>query len=873
MKILDIKAMNGPNYWSASRHKLIVMLLDLQDLEQRPTDKIPDFLPRMRHLLPGLYEHRCSEGVAGGFFLRVEEGTWMGHVVEHIALELQTMAGMDTGFGRTRETKNKGIYHVVFSYMEAKAGMYAARAAVRIAQAIVDGHPYDIEVDIQELREIREHDRLGPSTGAIVEEAIRRKIPYIRLNRHSLVQLGYGANQCRIQATVASTTSSIAVDLACDKEETKNLLEASEIPVPRGRIVYNEKELKDCIDSIGYPVVTKPVDGNHGRGATTNIRNWEDAVIGLKAAKEHSRAVICEKFITGFDFRVLVINYKFVAAALRTPAAVTGDGVHTVQQLIDIVNSDPRRGYGHEKVLTAIKVDHFTMGMLDKKGYTLETVIAEGEELWLKPTANLSTGGTATDVTDFVHPNNIIMCERIARIIGLNICGIDIMAEDLTTSITENGGSVLEVNAAPGFRMHLDPTEGLPRNVAEPVIDMLYPPGSSARIPIVAISGTNGKTTTTRLIAHIVKQLGYRVGYTTSDGVYIQNQQMRKGDCTGPVSAEFVLRDPTVNYAVLECARGGILRAGLGFHHCDVAVVTNVAEDHMDLGGIDTLEKLARLKSVAAHTVFPKGYAVLNADDDLVYNMHKELECKVAYFSLNENNGRIKRHCAKGGIAAILENGYVTIQKGSWKIRVEKVTNIPLTFSGMAEFNIANVLAATLAAYVQDFRTEDIRQALQTFVPSPGLTPGRMNIFHFHDFSAMLDFAHNPHGFRAIGKFLATVNASLKVGIIAGTGDRRNEDIIALGEEAARIFDELIIRQDKSFRGRDGQEIIDLVTQGIRNIDPDKKITVIENESEAIDYAFKNAVKDSFIVITSDMILDALEYVKNYKAREDGANV
>ena len=873
MKILDIKVMNGPNYWSANRHKLIVMLLDLEDMEERPTDKIPGFRERLEHLMPSMYEHRCSEGEPGGFFQRVDEGTWMGHVIEHIALELQTLAGMDTGFGRTRATKDKGIYHVVFSYKEAKAGTYTARAAVKIAQALTDGLPYDLEKDIQELREIREHDRLGPSTGAIVEEAIRRKIPYIRLNRHSLVQLGYGANQCRIQATVASTTSSIAVDLACNKEETKDLLEASEIPVPRGRIVYNEAELKDCIERIGYPVVTKPVNGNHGRGATTNIRNWEDAIAGLKAAKEHSRAVICEKFITGRDFRVLVINYKFVAAALRTPAAVIGDGKHTVQQLVDIVNADPRRGYGHEKVLTAINIDKFTMDMLAKKDYTLDTIPPAGEELWLKPTANLSTGGTATDVTDFVHPTNIFMCERIARIIGLNICGIDIMAEDLSTPITENGGSVLEVNAAPGFRMHLDPTQGLARNVAEAVIDMLYPPGSSARIPIIAISGTNGKTTTTRLIAHIVKQLGYRVGYTTSDGVYIQNQQMKKGDCTGPVSAEFVLRDPTVNYAVLECARGGILRAGLGFHHCDVAVVTNVAEDHMDLGGIDTLEKLARVKSVAAHTVFPKGYAILNADDDLVYNMHKDLACKVAYFSLHDDSARIKKHCAKGGIAAILENGFITIQKGSWKIRVEKVTNIPLTFSGLAEFNIANVLAATLAAYVQDFRTEDIRQALQTFVPSPGLTPGRMNIFHFHDFSAMLDFAHNPHGFRAIGKYLASVNASVKVGIIAGTGDRRDEDIIALGEEAARIFDELIIRQDKHLRGRPGQEIIDLVIKGIKNVNPDKKITVIEQESEAIDYAFKNAVKDSFIVITSDMILDALDYVKTYKDREDGALV
>ncbi|MCW3124235.1 MAG: cyanophycin synthetase [Flavipsychrobacter sp.] len=871
MKILDIKAMSGPNYWSANRHKLIVMLLDLEELEQRPTDKIPGFLERLKELMPSLYEHRCSEGVPGGFFTRVEEGTWMGHVIEHIALELQTLAGMDTGFGRTRETADPGVYHVVFSYMEAKAGIYTAKAAVKIAQALIDNEPYDLHDDIQNLREIRENERLGPSTGSIVEEAIRRKIPYIRLNRHSLVQLGYGANQCRIQATIASTTSSIAVELACDKEETKNLLEASEIPVPRGRIIYDEEDLQNCIDKIGYPIVTKPVNGNHGKGATTNIRTWEDAVEGLRAAKVYGRAVICEKFITGRDFRILVINYKFVAAALRTPAAVTGDGIHTIQQLIDIVNSDPRRGYGHEKVLTAIKIDDFTMDMLSKKEYTLDTVLKAGEEMWLKPTANLSTGGTATDVTDFVHPTNVFICERIARIIGLNICGIDIMAEDLSTPITENGGSVLEVNAAPGFRMHLDPTEGLPRNVAEPVIDMLYPPGATARIPIIAVSGTNGKTTTTRLIAHIVKQMGYKVGYTTTDGVYIQNQLMMHGDCTGPVSAEFVLRDPTVNYAVLECARGGILRAGLGFHNCDVAVVTNVAEDHMGLGGIDTLEKLARVKAVAVNTVFPKGYAILNADDDLVYNMHKDLQCKVAYFSLSEHSARVKKHCETGGLAAIYENGYVTILKGSWKIRVEKVTNIPLTFSGMAEFNIANVLAATLAAYVQDFKTEDIRQALQTFVPSPALTPGRMNMFHFHDYSVMLDYAHNTHGFLAIGKFLSSVNASVKVGIIAGVGDRRDEDIISLGEVSARIFDEIIIRQDKNLRGRTEQQIIDLMTQGIRNIDPGKKITVIQKESEAIDYAFKNAKKDSFIVITSDVVPDALEQVKRYKAKEDGA--
>lgn len=865
--------MNGPNYWSARRHKLIVMLLDLEEMEERPTDKIPGFLERLEKLMPSLYSHRCSEGVPGGFFMRVKEGTWMGHVIEHIALELQTLAGMDTGFGRTRESDKKGVYHVVFSYQEAKAGTYTAKAAVRIAEALINGEEIDLENDIQTLREIREDERLGPSTGSIVEEAVRRKIPWIRLNRHSLVQLGYGVNQQRIQATVASTTSSIAVELACDKEETKNLLEAAEIPVPRGRIVYNEEELKAAIDKIGYPIVTKPVDGNHGKGATTNILTWEDAVNGLIAAKKYSRAVICEKFITGRDFRVLVINYKFVAAALRTPAAVTGDGKSTIQQLIDIVNSDPRRGYGHEKVLTSIKVDDFTNDILQKKGYTLETVLKKDEELWLKPTANLSTGGTATDVTDYVHPANIVMAERIARVIGLNICGIDIMAEDLSTPISENGGAVLEVNAAPGFRMHLDPTEGLPRNVAEPVIDMLYPPGSSARIPIIAVSGTNGKTTTTRLIAHIVKQAGHKVGYTTTDGVYVQNQLMMRGDCTGPVSAEFVLRDPTVDFAVLECARGGILRAGLGFHNCDVAVVTNVAEDHLGLQGIDTLEKLARVKAVATQTVLPEGYAILNADDELVYKMHEGLDCKVAYFSLDEHNARIKAHCEKGGLAAVYEHGYITILKGNWKIRIDKVTDIPLTFSGKAMFNVANVLAAVLAVYVRGFKTEDIQQALETFVPSPALTPGRMNMFHFKNFTVMLDYAHNTHGIQAIGKFVNSFESPMKVGIIAGVGDRRDEDLVSLGAECAKIFDELIIRQDKNLRGRTEQEIIDLMTEGIRSVDADKKITVIRKESEAIDYAIRNAVKDSFIVVISDVVPDALDQVKRYKDIEDGVEV
>jgi cyanophycin synthetase len=869
MNILDIKVMNGPNYWSVRRHKLIVMMLDLEEMEQRPTNSIPGFRERLEKMFPSMVSHRCSPGVEGGFFMRVDEGTWMGHVIEHIALEIQTLAGMDVGFGRTRETSKPGVYHVVFSYYEAKAGIYAAKASVRIAQALADGVDYDLAADIQELREIREDQRLGPSTGSIVDEAIKRKIPFIRLNRHSLVQLGYGVNQQRIQATITGRTSSIAVEIACDKEETKNLLEAAEIPVPKGRICYDLEDLEAAAKRIGYPLVTKPVNGNHGKGATTNILNWEDLVVGFEAAKKYSRAIIVEKFITGHDFRVLVINSKFVAAAKRTPAAVTGDGVSTIQQLIDKVNSDPRRGYGHEKVLTAIKVDDFTRNILEDKGLTLDSILPNGEELYLKPTANISTGGTATDVTDLVHPSNIFMCERISKIIGLDICGIDIMAPDLSVPITENGGAILEVNAAPGFRMHLEPTEGLPRNVAEPVIDMLYPPGSSARIPIIAITGTNGKTTTTRLIAHIVKQVGYHVGFTTTDGVYIQNEIMMRGDCTGPVSAEFVLKDPTVNFAVLETARGGILRAGLGFHNCDVAVVTNIAADHLGLGGIDTLDQLARVKGVVPETVFPEGYAILNADDERVLEMRNSLDCKIALFSLDENNHHIKTHCAEGGLAAVYENGYITIMKGTWKIRLDKVTNIPLTFGGKAEFNISNVLAAVMACYVRNFKTEDIKQALQTFIPSPSLTPGRMNIFHFRNFTVMVDYAHNTAGLAAIGKFVNKVEATRKVGIIAGVGDRRDEDTISLGAEAAKMFDEIIIRQDRNLRGRPEQEIIDLMLTGIRQVDANKKVNVIKLETEAIDFAIKNAEKGAFIVICSDVVPDALGQIMKYKEEED----
>lgn len=868
MKIIEIRAMRGPNYWSVRRHKLIDMTLDLEEMEELPTNKVDGFLDRLKTMFPSMYEHRCSEGVAGGFFSRVEEGTWMGHVIEHIALEIQTLAGMDVGFGRTRTYGEPGVYSVVFAYMEETVGRFAAQSAFDICQALVDGKEYNLEADIQEMRELREAERLGPSTGSIVEEAEKRGIPWIRLNKYSLCQLGYGANQKRIQATVTSETSNIGVELAGDKEDTKFLLEQAEVPTPRGEIIRRESSLEETCRYVGFPLVVKPINGNHGRGITVNIQNLEDAKIAFAEAQKVSSAVIVEKYITGDDYRLLVIDNKLVAAAVRTPAHVIGDGKSTVQQLVDKVNSDPRRGYGHEKVLTAITINELTLTILKGKGLTVDSVIPEGERLLLKDTANLSTGGTAEDVTDIVHPDNIFLAERISKIIDLDICGIDIMTTDISKPLEETGGAILEVNAGPGFRMHLAPTSGLPRNVAAHVIDKLFPPGSTARIPIIAITGTNGKTTTTRLLAHMAKMKGFKVGYTTSDGVYIQNKLVMKGDCTGPASAEFVLKDPTVNFAVLESARGGLLRAGLGFKRCDVGIVTNVAPDHLGLKGIHTIDQLAKAKGVIPETVMPDGYAILNADDELVYDMRRTVECNVALFSMDENNSHIKAMQRMDGLCAIYENGYITICKGEWKIRVIKAVNVPLTYGGRAKFMIQNVLPAVLACYVRGFSIDDIKTSLETFIPSASQTPGRLNLFHFRDFDILLDYAHNPAGMRALQQFTDNIEATVKVGIIAGIGDRRVEDNNEMGTIAAEMFDEIIIRQDKRLRGKTEEELIKMLDDGIKMKDPNKKTTIIPSEHDAILHAVKHAKKGSLIILCSDVVPDALELVKKLKEEE-----
>ncbi len=870
MEILEIRTLRGPNYWSGYWKKLIIMRLDIGVYEQKPTNKIKGFFDRMVEAMPSLMSHGCSYGEDGGFLKRVKEGTWAGHAIEHFALELQTLAGMDTGYGRTRETSEKGIYNVVFSYLEEEVGRYAGRAAVRFWLDIAGKRPIDeikaeLAKEIQEMREIREDVRFGPSTGSLVEEAVNRGIPYIRLNDQSLVQLGYGVNQKRIQATTTVNTNMISVDIAGDKSATKKLLGDMGVPVPKGYKVRDIEDLEDTLDRIGYPAVIKPLDGNHGKGATVGIRNLDEAKVAWEKAKEYSRWIIVEKQLIGSDFRALVVNNRLIAVAERVPAHVKGNGKATIQQLIDETNADPRRGYGHENVLTQIDIDGQTMRCIAKAGYTLDSVLKKGEILHLKTTANISTGGTAIDCTDEVHPENVFLFERIARIIGLDVAGVDVIAPNVSEPLSENGGGIIEVNAAPGFRMHLAPSEGIGRNVAEHVIDMLFPPGTPARVPIFSITGTNGKTTTTRLIAHILKNSGKTVGFTTTDGTYIGNQQIVQGDNTGPVSAQLVLKDPTVEVAVLETARGGIIRSGLGFDNCDIGVVMNIAADHLGLKDVNTLEDLARVKSVVPRAVSSKGYCVLNAEDKLVYEMKELTDGTVVCFSMDENHPNIKRRAERGRISCVYENGYVTILKGKWKVRIEKVQNIPITYGGRAEFMIQNVLAATLACFVHGVSIEDLRVGLTTFNAGTAQTPGRLNFVEIGDVTVLMDYAHNPAGLRGLAKFISKLPNKYRTCVINGTGDRRDEDIVEFGQVAGETFDRIVIRRGNYLRGRDEKETYDLLKKGIAKSKKDPAVRIIPESRDAIHHAIKYGRKGELVVTLADRVPDDIAYVQEFR--------
>jgi cyanophycin synthetase len=862
MEIIKLQVLNGSNIWSTQRKKLIQMRLDIGELEFRPTNTIEGFSERIKSLIPTLYSHRCSEGEPGGFFSRVESGTWIGHVIEHIALELQCLAGMETGFGRTRETNISGIYNVVFSYIDQDAGLYAARVSVDIAQALINGTPYFINDDIDNLKTIFQKNQLGPSTNSIVQEAAARNIPYFRLNNHSLIQLGYGANQRRIEATVTDETSYLGVGTACNKELTKELLMQSGIPVPEGKVCVNEEQMLQTIKNLGFPIVIKPLDGNHGKGATINITDLQEARSAFMHAKEYGEQVIVEKFIVGSDFRILVVNHKVVAAAKRIPAHVIGNGINSIMELIEQVNADPRRGEGHDNVLTKIVVDIDTIGILEKNNLTLESIPLKNVFIQLKSTANLSTGATSEDVTDTLHLSNCLMAEQISRIIGLDICGIDIMAPDLHLPLSQNTGVILEVNAAPGFRMHVAPDVGKSRNVAAAVVDMLFPEDKSPRIPIVAVTGTNGKTTTSRLISFMASNAGYCTGLTTSDGIYVNSQLIEKGDTTGPQSAHKVLKNPSVEFAVLETARGGILRSGLGYDQCNIGIITNISEDHLGMNDINTLDDLANVKSVVLESICKDGWAVINADDSYCIKIASDVECNKAYFSLNPENEDVQNLILSGAPVAVLNGADIEIFRDTNLIFSSNAALMPLTLGAQALFMVQNVLAASLSGLLSGFSTESIITSLRTFTPDSKNTPGRMNVFQFNNCWLMVDYAHNPAGFKAVADFMKQVNVTSKTGIIAGVGNRRNEDIIACGSISAEMFDHIIIRQDKDLRGRSEQEITQLLLEGITAKSSAVTYEVISNEKQAILHALSSAPEDSCIVAFCDSVEDVIDYVE-----------
>ena len=883
MKILKIQTLRGPNYWSIRRHKLVLMRLDLEELADKTTSEIPGFYEGLTAALPSLYEHHCSPGHRGGFLQRVREGTMMGHVIEHVALELQEMAGMPVGFGRTRETATPGTYQVVIEYQNEQAGRYAARAGVRMCQSIADTGSYSAAELVQDLRDLKEFGlsaALGPSTETLIKEAEARGIPWIPLSARFMIQLGYGVHQKRIQATLSNRTGVLGVELACDKEGTKNILGAAGVPVPRGTVINYLDELRGAIEDVGgYPIVLKPLDGNHGRGITIDINSWEVAeeAYDLASAASKTKNVIVERYYTGRDHRVLVVNGQVVAVAERVPANVVGDGKSTVEQLVEEVNRDPQRGDGHDNVLTRITIDKLTLDLLQKQGYAMDSVLPAGKRVFLRATANLSTGGIAVDRTDEIHPENVWLFSRVAKIIGLDIAGIDVVTSDISKPLRDTNGVIVEVNAAPGFRMHVAPSQGLPRNVAGAVFDMLFPSPQPSRVPILAVTGTNGKTTTTRLLAHIVKQTGQVTGYTTTDGTYIGEYLVESGDNTGPQSAQLILSDPTVEVAVLETARGGILRSGLGFDQCDVGVVLNVAADHLGIGDIDTVEQLAKLKSVLVESVMPKGYAVLNADDPLVAQMAQRVKAQIAYFSMNPDNELVARHTAAGGLAAIYENGYLSILKGDWTLRIEQAINVPLTMGGRAPFMIANALAACLAAFAQGLKIEDIRSALSSFQASVDQTPGRMNLFNLGSYHALLDYAHNPHSYKALGSFVLNW-PGLRIGVVGAPGDRRDEDFVTLGRLSAEMFDRIIVKEDVDRRGREPGVVAKLICQGIAEAisarTPDKsklEYELILDETTAVNKALDGAPAGSLVVILPEGVTKALALIEARKPIQESA--
>ncbi len=875
LRILETQIFRGPNYWSYE--PCIRLLVDLGSLEHWPSNTLRGFTRKLLATLPGLAEHSCSVGRAGGFVERLNEGTWLGHVAEHIALELQRESGAHIYRGKTRSASEPGQYNVIYGYVEEQVGVAAGKLAVRLVNHLVKADQgFDFHAELEDLIRLTERRAFGPSTQAILDEAASRDIPYLRLNEASLLQLGQGKYQRRVRATMTSLTPALAVDIAGDKKLTTQLLAAAGLPVPRSEIVRTEQEAVAGARRIGYPVVTKPIDGNHGRGVMLDLRDEPAVRSGFNRSLEEARrkAVVVESYVTGNDYRVLVIGGHLVAVAERIPAHVVGDGRHTVRELVDRTNQDPRRGIGHERVLTRIKVDGVAEDLVRKQGFELDDVPPKGTFVKLAATGNMSTGGISIDRTWEAHEENVEIAEEAARVIGLDVAGIDFLTPDISQPVRESGGAIVEVNAAPGFRMHTHPTEGEPQYVAKPVIDLLFPPGTPSRIPIVAVTGSNGKTTTVRMLAHIMKGMGYKVGLTSTDGIYIDERLVKRADASGPKSAQMVLQNPRVDFAVFEVARGGILREGLGYGRNDVAVVLNVTGDHLGLRDVNSLEQLAAVKRVIVEAVPRTGTAVLNADDDLVVEMRRHCSGSVILFSMREHDDLVERWVRRGRKAVVLDRGprgeMMVIRDGRRTMPIAWVHLLPATFEGRARMMVQNALAAAGAAHAAGAHLHDIRQGLRTFTTSYYQAPGRLNLFELDGVRVLIDYAHNAHGLRTVGDFVErrtaggparppgapTWTANLRVAVIATPGDRRDDDMRELGRVAAQYFDDVIIREDRNLRGRKPGEtaghILEGVREGMQAGGRAGNVEVVLDEMEATQRALDRSRPGDLVVLCVD---------------------
>ena len=879
MKILERSVYLGPSLYAHFR--VIRLMIDLDELEEWPTARLGDaFIEPLLELLPGLAEHGCSYREPGGFVrrMREDEGTWLGHVLEHMAIELQNVAGAKVTFGKTRGAGETGQYNVVYEYEHDEVGLEAGRLALRILDHLLPeelvpaedrGEDFNFDDERDSFIRFAQRRTLGPSTAALVRAAEERDIPWLRLNRYSLIQLGHGHFGKRIQATITSETRHIAVEITSDKEETNRILGDLGLPVPRQRMVHDETEAARAADRIGLPVVVKPLNANHGRGVSINLTDTDAVRVAFGNARKHSRTVIVEGFIDGFDHRMLVVDGELVAASKRVPGHVVGNGTSTIEELVEVVNQDPRRGIGHEKVLTRLEFDHQAERLLELKGYSRRTVPETDEIVYLRSTGNLSTGGTAVDVTDIVHPDNRQMAIRAAGAVGMDVCGVDFLTTDISESFQVVGGAICEVNAAPGFRMHVAPSEGTPRDVAGPVMEMLFPSETPSRIPIASVTGTNGKTTTARMLAHIFKMARRTVGLASTDGVYIDGHLTVPGDMTGPVAARMVLRDPSVEVAVLETARGGLLRAGMGYRKCDVGAVLNVQADHLGLKGIDTVEQLAEVKRIVIEVA--KNTAVLNADDALCLKMADYTQAEhLCYVTMNTRHSLVREHIRAGGRAVVLEEGInghmITFYDKGTHIPLLWTHLIPATMEGRAIHNVQNAMFASAVAFSMDVSLDDIRQGLRTLDTTYFQAPGRMNVFDEHPFKVILDYAHNPAAVQAMVEFVEQLQPTGKrVCVLAAPGDRRDEDIREVARLSAGRFDHYICRRDDNPRGRDEREVPlmlrdELVASGV---DADA-ITILPQEPDAVQAALDMAATGDLLLIFGDKVNRTWKQIINY---------